>query len=233
MATCHLTDLATSHDRTLSLLTLKANCDPRFENQDGRFALIKRKIHYVHWASKAYGGGNSLRPYSQQRPMSTNLSCCLGLIDNGQYKSTNRLLVVVPHERPHGIMRIPKIICMLLPKAPKLRAIKDTMALVADSIGGTKGAPAHMSWHLRHLNPALLNWQGMSTHPKMEQRLLFMLNQKQQVLRPSSSVMIPMGAQILGHNDFPLQLTIEARREGFTLFKSSRLPLASTGLVTP
>ncbi len=52
------------------------------------------------------GGGNSLRPYSQQRPMRTNLSCCLGLIDNGQYKSTNRLLVLVPHERPHGIMRM-------------------------------------------------------------------------------------------------------------------------------
>ncbi len=40
--------------------------------------------------------------------MRTNLSCCLGLIDNGQYKSTNRLLVLVPHERPHGIMRILK-----------------------------------------------------------------------------------------------------------------------------
>ncbi len=60
---------------------------------------------------------------------------------------------------------------MLLPKPLKMRAIKDTMALVADSIGGTKGAPAQMSWHLRHLNPALLNQQGiqgMSTHPKME-----------------------------------------------------------------
>ena len=90
----------------------------------------------------ARGGGNSLRPYSQQRPMRTNLSCCPGLIDNGQYKSTNRLLVVVPHERPHGIMRILKNLCMLLPKALKTRAIKDTMALVADSTGGTKGAPA-------------------------------------------------------------------------------------------
>ncbi len=42
------------------------------------------------------------------------------------------------------------------------------MALVADSIGGTKHAPAQMSWHLRHLKPALLNRQGISTHPKME-----------------------------------------------------------------
>ncbi len=70
--------------------------------------------------------------------MRTNLSCCLGLIDNGQYKSTNRL-VVVPYERPHGFMSILKNLCMLLPKALKMRAIKDTMALVADSIGGTKG----------------------------------------------------------------------------------------------
>ncbi len=54
------------------------------------------------------GGGNSLRPYSQQRPIRTNLSCCLGLIDNGQHRSTNRLLVLVPHERPHGVMRIPE-----------------------------------------------------------------------------------------------------------------------------
>ncbi len=34
------------------------------------------------------GGGNSLPPYSQQRPMRTDLSGCLGLIDHGQYKST-------------------------------------------------------------------------------------------------------------------------------------------------
>ncbi len=37
--------------------------------------------------------------------MRTNLSCCLGLMDNGQHKSTNRLLILVPPERSHGIMR--------------------------------------------------------------------------------------------------------------------------------
>ncbi len=94
--------------------------------------------------------------------------CCLGLIDNGLYKSTNRLLVFVLHERPHGIMRILENPFMLLPKALKMRVNKGTMALVADSIGGTKHAPAEMSWHLRHINPALLNRQGMSTHPKLE-----------------------------------------------------------------
>ncbi len=64
--------------------------------------------------------------------MRTNLSdrCCLGLIDNGQYKSTNELQVPVPDERPglsavsHGIMRILENLCMLLPKALKMRAIK-------------------------------------------------------------------------------------------------------------
>ncbi len=47
-----------------------------------------------------------LRPYSQQWPMRTSLSCCLGLIDHGQHESTNRILVLVRHERAHGIMRI-------------------------------------------------------------------------------------------------------------------------------
>ncbi len=67
--------------------------------------------------------------------MRTNLSCCLDLIDNGQQKGTNRLLVLVPHENPHGIMRILENLYMLLPKALKMWAMKDTMALVADSIG--------------------------------------------------------------------------------------------------
>ncbi len=65
-------------------------------------------------------------------------------------------------------MRIPENLCMLLSKALKMRAIKHTMALITDSSGRTKCAPAQMPWHLRHLNPALLNRQGMSTHPKME-----------------------------------------------------------------
>ncbi len=65
-------------------------------------------------------------------------------------------------------MRIPENLCMLLPKALKMRAIKQTMALITDSIGRTKCAPAQMPWHLRHRNPALLNRQGMSTHSKME-----------------------------------------------------------------
>ncbi len=69
----------------------------------------EEEIRYVHTCM-----------YSQQRPMRTNpdLLCCLGLIDNGQYKSTNRLLVVVPHERPHGIMEFvsldQKCVCALV-----------------------------------------------------------------------------------------------------------------------
>ncbi len=77
----------------------------------------------LKFKAKAGGGGISLRPYSQQGPMRTNLSFCLGLIDNGQYKSTNRLLVLVPHD---GIMKILENLCMSLPKALKMRAIKDT-----------------------------------------------------------------------------------------------------------
>ncbi len=63
---------------------------------------------------------------------------------NGQHKSTNRL-ILVPHDRSHGFMRILENLCMLLPKVLKMRATKDTMALVADSIDGTKRAPAQMS----------------------------------------------------------------------------------------
>ncbi len=102
--------------------------------------------------------------------MRTNLSCCLGLIGNGQHKSTTRRLVLVPQERSHGIMRILENSCWLLLKAlkMKMRAIKDTMALVANILGGTKCAPAQMSWHLGNLSPSLLNRQGMSTHPKIE-----------------------------------------------------------------
>ena len=112
--------------------------------------------------------------------MRTNPSCSLGLIDNGQQKSTDRLLVLVPHERPHGIMRILKNLYILLPKALKTRDVKHTMeeeelhyvhtkmALIADSSGGTEFASAQMSWHPGHLNPVLLNRQGMCTDPKME-----------------------------------------------------------------
>ncbi len=43
-------------------------------------------------------------------------------------------------------MRIPENLCMLLPKALKMRAIKQTMALITDSIGRTKCAPAMPPW---------------------------------------------------------------------------------------
>ncbi len=107
-------------------------------------------------------------PFSQRRSMRTNLSWSLGLIDNGQHKSANRLLVLVPHETPHGIMRTLENLCILLPKALKMKEIKDTTALVFNCIGGTKCISAQMLWHLGFLNPALLNRQGMSTIPKME-----------------------------------------------------------------
>ncbi len=69
--------------------------------------------HELHERSAQGGGGNSLRPYSQQRPMKTNLSCCPSLIDNGHHKSTHILLVLEPHENPHDIMRILENLCML------------------------------------------------------------------------------------------------------------------------
>ncbi len=54
-------------------------------------AYEEEEIHYLHTASK-------------------------GLIDNGQYKSTNRLLVLVPHEGPPGIMRVLENLCTNRPR---------------------------------------------------------------------------------------------------------------------
>ncbi len=67
-------------------------------------------------------------------------------------------------------MRILENYSMLLPKAlkMKMRATKDTMALVAHSTSVAKRAPAQMSEHIWHPNPALLKWQGGATPSKME-----------------------------------------------------------------
>ncbi len=139
---------------------LKLSCSWQHQSPKQLSAACLQSSTSIQPAITAMGGGNSIRPYSQQRPMRMNLSCCLGLIDNGQHKSTNRLLFLVPHERPHGIVRSLENLCMLLPKALKMRASKDTMVLFADGIGGTNCASAQMSWYLGHPNPALLNRQG-------------------------------------------------------------------------
>ena len=107
------------------------------------------------------GGGNSLRPYSQQRPMRTNLSSCLGLIHNGQNHSTNRLLIFVPHEGTHGTMCLIKQLRMVRPKTTKMRAIKEAMPLIPNGLCGAEGASAQLPWHSWPIKPALLNWQSM------------------------------------------------------------------------
>ncbi len=60
-------------------------------------------------------------------------------------------------------MRSLENFCMRLPKALEMtsmpRAVKNTRAAVAQSTGGTKCAAARMSWHLWHLNLALLDQQ--------------------------------------------------------------------------
>ncbi len=61
--------------------------------------------------------------------MRTTVSSCLGLSDNGKYKS--RPLVLVPYDRPQSIMTILEGFCILLPKALQIRAIKDTLTLTA------------------------------------------------------------------------------------------------------
>ena len=62
--------------------------------------------------------------------MRTNLSSRLGLIHNGQNHSTNRLLILVPHEGTHGTMCLTKQLRMFRPKITKMRAIKEAMPLI-------------------------------------------------------------------------------------------------------
>ncbi len=59
-----------------------------------------------------------------------------GPLLHGQSNGANILLALVPHETPHGIMKHLEHLCMLLLKVLKVRAIKDTMALVAHSKKG-------------------------------------------------------------------------------------------------
>ena len=105
------------------------------------------------------GGRNSLRPYRQQRPMRTNLASCLGLIHNGKNHSTNRFLILVPHEGTHGTMCLInqlKQLRMVRPKITKItkmRAIKKAMPLIPNSPGGAEGASAQMPRHSRPAKP--------------------------------------------------------------------------------
>ncbi len=48
---------------------------------------------------------------------------------------------------------------LLLPKVPKMRAINDTMPLIAHSTGGAECASVQTPGHLWHPTPALLHLQ--------------------------------------------------------------------------
>ncbi len=106
-------------------------------------------------------------------------------------------------------MRILEKFCMLPTKTLKTRAVKDTMVLVAHSTGGTQCASAQMSWHLWHPAPALLNWQGVGTHPKMD-------NGPEKARRPSQ---LPTQ-----HCDAVLQLSVECLGGRMKLQTSAERP---------
>ncbi len=78
--------------------------------------------------------------------MTTNPSGRLSLPDNGGHRDTNKLLVLVPHETPHDTSRVLEKSCMLLPRIPKIRVIKDTVALIAHSTGALN-MPVHRCDH--------------------------------------------------------------------------------------
>ena len=84
----------------------------------------------------------------------------LGLFDNGLYKRTNKILVLMPHDRLH---ESPGRGLNAVAEGCEIRAVKDTLALVAHSVGGPKCASAQLFCYPGPSNPALLNWQGVST----------------------------------------------------------------------
>ena len=50
----------------------------------------------------------------------------------------------------------------------RTRAVKKAMPLITNCLGVAEGAFAQKPRHSRPFKPVLLNWQGMSTHPEME-----------------------------------------------------------------
>ncbi len=62
-------------------------CRARYSQK--RLLRVKSSALVTGFVQGLVGGEKSLLPYSKQRPMRTNLSCCLGFIGNGQHKSTD------------------------------------------------------------------------------------------------------------------------------------------------
>ncbi len=75
----------------------------------------------------------------------------------------------MPHGTPHSTLKMLQRLCILLPRIPLMRAIKDTMALVAHSMGVTNpGCICSNILVPLAFNPALLSRQGVSTHAYMD-----------------------------------------------------------------
>ena len=67
---------------------------------------------------------------------------------NGQDHTTNRPLIVLPHEETHETLcRIKKLSIFRLRMA-KIRARKEAVPLIPNSLGGAKGASAQMPRHM-------------------------------------------------------------------------------------
>ncbi len=108
--------------------TSKFNCSLTMETLGIPWTGTARRLPVGHCrlcGGGGGGGGISRRPYNQQRPMRTNLSCCLGLSDNGQHKSTNRLLVWTYGSLDFSIFRVSqKVRLQSVSTWPKLLIMK-------------------------------------------------------------------------------------------------------------
>ena len=93
--------------------------------------------------------------------MRTDLSTCLGHLQNGCEAMANSLLALMPHAQTHGAFSILKQIGKLSPDGTKARAVKNVMKLIANSLSVAKVAPTEMAGEARPNKPALLNRQRM------------------------------------------------------------------------
>ena len=94
----------------------------------------EREIHYVHSASLAYEDGVVFM---------SDMS--LSLLQQGNETMADRLLVLVPHEQTHAPRSILEQARKLGPNVTEMRAIKQTMEFIAQSLCITNGAPAKVA----------------------------------------------------------------------------------------
>ncbi len=92
----------------------------------------------------------------------------LSVSTDGKSDSRDSLLVLVPHERLHDMVRIIKESCKAKKPATATRTADNAVPLITQGIIGAKCAATQMSCHTWPRKPALLNRQEMEAHPEID-----------------------------------------------------------------